>query len=218
MQKSGGWISNKWAGLSKPAKIWSITAGLCTIITIKKNIFAFSLIHGMSMQPTFHTGDFLIWEKISTLKRSRHYETGDIVVFNFPLEPKTMSVKRVRAVGGESLIVPKLEAIGSFKEGQSILKDMEVAAELMIKSKDGFEGLNTEVVTIPKGYIWVEGDNPQFSIDSRIFGPIPENLVLGTPLFRLFPLDKMGGLKSDPNYWNGNSKGHTRKLWAGEPE
>jgi signal peptidase I len=52
-------------------------------------------------------------------------------------------------------------------------------------------------VTVPKGYIYVLGDNrlPGASKDSRTFGPVKLDRVRGVVLFRLFPLNKFGSVK-----------------------
>jgi inner membrane protease subunit 1 len=46
---------------------------------------------------------------------------------------------------------------------------------------------NGTLETIPRGYIWIEGDNEQNSIDSRTYGPIPMGLVRGRALLRIWP-------------------------------
>ena len=48
------------------------------------------------------------------------------------------------------------------------------------------------IVTIPKGHIWLEGDNPNNSTDSRHYGPIPAALVLGRVVLKLWPPQEAG--------------------------
>lgn len=45
---------------------------------------------------------------------------------------------------------------------------------------------------IPRGHIWIEGDNSSNSSDSRHYGPIPQGLVLSRVLLRLYPFNRMG--------------------------
>ncbi|EGC35415.1 hypothetical protein DICPUDRAFT_78858 [Dictyostelium purpureum] len=53
----------------------------------------------------------------------------------------------------------------------------------------------TVLFTIPKGYVWIEGDNPSTSKDSRSYGPIPKRLLTGKVILRLNPLSL---LKDEP--------------------
>lgn len=51
---------------------------------------------------------------------------------------------------------------------------------------------------VPKGYVWIEGDNPSNSTDSRHFGPIPLNLITGVVVCKLWPLNDFGFLSQKP--------------------
>ncbi|KAL7642507.1 UNVERIFIED_CONTAM: hypothetical protein RMT77_007068 [Armadillidium vulgare] len=55
-------------------------------------------------------------------------------------------------------------------------------------------GLWSEVV--PRGHVWLEGDNKHNSTDSRKFGAIPQGLIRGRVIFRIWPLSEFGFLKS----------------------
>jgi hypothetical protein len=82
---------------------------------------------------------------------------GDVVVARSPTDPKQIICKRVIGKGGDLVYV----------------KDTLFA--------------DYRAIQIPKGYVWVQGDNLQNSADSRSYGPIPEALVEGKALARLFP-------------------------------
>jgi signal peptidase I len=47
---------------------------------------------------------------------------------------------------------------------------------------------------IPEGQLWMMGDNRNESSDSRVFGPIDEETVIGEAVVRIWPLDRIGGL------------------------
>jgi inner membrane protease subunit 1 len=49
---------------------------------------------------------------------------------------------------------------------------------------------------VPKGYVWIEGDNKPSSVDSRDYGPIPQAMLEGRVLFRIWPPSKFGGLRN----------------------
>jgi len=65
---------------------------------------------------------------------------------------------------------------------RSICKRVLAVEGDMVRPHGSFEWLE-----IPKGYIWIEGDNPYNSTDSRVYGPVPEALALGLCRSRIFP-------------------------------
>merc|ERR1712146_87084 len=50
----------------------------------------------------------------------------------------------------------------------------------------------TKVILVPPGHIWLEGDNPYNSTDSRDYGPVPIALLKGKIMFQLYPFSKFG--------------------------
>ncbi|KAG8125850.1 hypothetical protein E2320_020977 [Naja naja] len=52
---------------------------------------------------------------------------------------------------------------------------------------------------VPKGHVWLEGDNLRNSTDSRCYGPVPYGLIRGRICFKLWPLTDFGFLRSSPN-------------------
>lgn len=53
----------------------------------------------------------------------------------------------------------------------------------VVELQPRFDETRQEKVTVPKGHVWVEGDNPTCSVDSRHFGAVPLALVLGRPVY-----------------------------------
>ena len=58
---------------------------------------------------------------------------------------------------------------------------------ILDKEKDNY-------IIIPKNHIWIEGDNKDNSLDSRMFGPVSKHLVVGRVVARIWPLDKIKSL------------------------
>uniref|UniRef100_A0A7S2U3X0 Peptidase S26 domain-containing protein n=2 Tax=Lotharella oceanica TaxID=641309 RepID=A0A7S2U3X0_9EUKA len=61
-------------------------------------------------------------------------------------------------------------------------------------------------ITIPPGSVWVEGDNSRDSIDSRHYGAIPEDLLVGKVMCRIYPLNRIGRLARIPSSSSGSSE------------
>jgi len=62
-------------------------------------------------------------------------------------------------------------------------------------------------VYVPKGYVWVEGDNPLYSIDSRHYGPLPLSNVRGRVVYRMWPMRRNRGVGVQPHL-NGEDEGN----------
>ncbi|TRY59899.1 hypothetical protein DNTS_010043 [Danionella cerebrum] len=53
---------------------------------------------------------------------------------------------------------------------------------------------------VPRGHVWLEGDNHQNSRDSRNYGPVPYGLIEGRAFLKLWPPKRFGLLRKSPNY------------------
>ncbi|NXC18973.1 IMP1L protease, partial [Corythaeola cristata] len=61
------------------------------------------------------------------------------------------------------------------------------------------ELVNNRVLSVPKGHVWLEGDNLRNSTDSRCYGPVPYGLIRGRICFKIWPLNDFGFLRASPN-------------------
>jgi len=121
--------------------------------------FGIGLVDGHSMEPTYSSGRPFIYHKTTDVDR------GDIVVF-YTTKLKANLVKRVIAKGGDKL---------ELRDGNVYVNDTRVV-EKYIKEKDTATNLK---LTIPRGYIFVMGDNRNHSVDSRRFGLIASKYIYG---------------------------------------
>ena len=141
-------------------------------------VFAFRVVgvDGESMMPTLNHGDWLTVKAINTeIKR------GDIVVITQPNITNEPLIKRVIAVGGDTLDI-------NFMTGE-VKVNGEVIDEPYIKELTQNRGDFDKPIRIPEGYLFVMGDNRNESLDSRFdtIGIIDERYVLGVANARLFP-------------------------------
>jgi signal peptidase I len=132
-----------------------------------------------SMEPTLNIGDRILVDKLSYHLHAVH--RGDIIVFAKPPDEQLAPgindlVKRVIGLPGESI---------SGENGQVYINGKPLAEPWLPK---GVVTSNFGPVKIPKNYYFVMGDNRGFSEDSRVFGPINGNLIVGRVVLRIWPL------------------------------
>jgi signal peptidase I len=141
---------------------------------------AFS-IPSVSMEKTLLVGD-----RVLVNKRNRSAHPGDIVVFKRPPGEEAEAIKdlikRVIATEGHTV---------SAQDGKLYVDGKKLDEPYLAP------GTVTEMngsVTVPKGDVWVMGDNRTQSRDSRFFGPIKKSSIIGHAYFRVWPPSRLGGL------------------------
>lgn len=142
-------------------------------------VFCFRVVgvDGESMMPTLNHGDWLTVKAINT-----EINRGDIVIITQPNDRNEPLVKRVIAVGGDTLDI-------NFVTGQ-VEVNGEVIDEPYIMEETRNKGDFDKPIKIPEGYVFVMGDNRNNSLDSRFdsIGIIDERYILGVANARMFPL------------------------------
>jgi signal peptidase I len=142
-----------------------------------------------SMEPTIEVGDHLFAEKVSY--RFAQPTPGDIVTFDDPIQEGRVLIKRCIAVSGQTV---------DLKNGKVVV-DGKVLDEPYTYGKqsvplDTMEGVTIKYpYTVPAGSVWVMGDNRTNSLDSRYFGPISEDRLIGRALFRSLPFERFGAIE-----------------------
>lgn len=145
-------------------------------------------VSGQSMEPNFHTGEYVLTDKVS-------YQTGtprrgDIVVFHAPAAANCAEgtncdfIKRVIGLPGETLSVQD----GAIIVNGAKLPEPYLPAGLQTPTGPFTEG-GREFVLGPDEYFLV-GDNRPFSSDSRAWGPVPRKNIVGRAFFRYWPLNR----------------------------
>ncbi|MDD3453460.1 MAG: signal peptidase I [Bacilli bacterium] len=143
------------------------------IILIRLFIITPVTVDGPSMENTLQNNEFLILNKFDNT-----YKRNDIIVFEFQEEKL---IKRIIGLPGD-----KLEIVNN-----KLYINGEYVEEKYKKDEPEYVD-NMEEITIQDNYYFVMGDNRSESFDSRYFGAIKENTILGTVSIRLFPFDKIG--------------------------
>lgn len=138
-------------------------------------------VDGSSMFPTLTNGDRLVVQSLGYKPAA-----GDIVVIDSYINYGKPLVKRVIAVGGDTVDIDPAAGV--------VLVNGQPLAEPYIAEPTTEMGDMTFPLTVPAGSVFVMGDNRQHSTDSRFasVGFIDERDLLGRAVLRVFPLDKVG--------------------------
>lgn len=128
-------------------------------------------VDGISMQPTLEDGEFLLVNKLSYFFGD--VQRGDIIVFHFPLNPQEELIKRVIGLPGDHVVV---------RNNQVYVND-QLLDEPYIAQAPLYYG--DWVVT--EGHLFVLGDNRNNSNDSKDWGMLPEENVVGKAVLIYWP-------------------------------
>jgi len=149
------------------------------------------IVSGASMDPTFETNQYLIIDQISYQFESP--KRGEVIIFKYPKDPSKYFIKRIIGLPNETI---KLEGM-----------------EVIIINKDHPEGFILDqsylhnrkeeyaTYTLKNNEYFVLGDNRLASSDSRVWGPVPANHIIGRPVIRLFPFSQ---IKIFPGFYKEN--------------
>lgn len=136
------------------------------------------------MDTTFHDGEYILTNKLAYKFGQPQY--GDVVVFQSPENQDIDFIKRIIAVEGDRIMISDNQV---YINGSALREPYIQQPTTLIDG--GFMQEGVEIV-VPENHVIVMGDNRPRSSDSRAFGPVPLNDVLGRVFFRYFPADRLG--------------------------
>lgn len=152
------------------------------VVPFRKLVAQPFMVSGSSMVPTFENSDYLIVNQLT--KHFGKYDRFDVVVFKYPEDPSKFYIKRLIGLPGERIIVDDSQVLlynDIYPDGISINSDY--ATGLTIG--------RTDITLGPKEY-FVLGDNRENSSDSRMWGALPLDNIVGVPVLRILPLNHAG--------------------------
>ena len=159
-------------------------------------------VEGPSMEPGLHDGQYLLVNKavyfkldLESLSKYLPFvdgddgskflfhgpERGDVIVFRYPRDPSRDFIKRVIAVPGDTV---------SIHDGQVTVNGKLLEEEYLDETTRG----DLDNTVVPDGSYFVLGDNRSNSSDSRSWGFVPEENIIGKAMFSYWPLSELGGV------------------------
>lgn len=146
------------------------------VVGLRMFVFQPFLVRGASMEPNFHNWDYLIVDEISY--RFQDPERGEVIVFKFPNDPSQRYIKRIVGLPGETVTVRGGQV--SISLGS---EDIQLDESYLSSDTSG-----TVETTLGENEYFVMGDNRRYSSDSRVWGALREDFIIGRVFVRVFPL------------------------------
>lgn len=153
--------------------ILSISVSLFVIIPIRYFIVQPFYAKGAAMEPTLVDNEYMFIDQISY--RFNKPERGDVIVFRYPENPQEYFIKRIIALPGESVQI-KNEKVYIFNNNNP--EGMELTETYLATDTKTYSS-NNEIIKIKDDEYFVLGDNRTASKDSRTFGPLNKNFIIG---------------------------------------
>ncbi|MDO8621261.1 MAG: signal peptidase I [Candidatus Levybacteria bacterium] len=146
-------------------------------------------VNGDSMFPNFKDQEYVLTNIIQL--RFQEPKLGDVIVFKAPPDPEKDYIKRVIGVPGDRVMVRdgNVYVNGKMLDESSYLKPT-------VRTYAGSFLKEGEEVTVPQGSFLAFGDNRPYSSDSREWGWVPKDLIIGHSFFAYWPPPLAGLIKN----------------------
>ncbi len=155
-----------------------IIIALLIVIPIRYFVFQPFFVRGQSMEPNFGDGDYLIIDEISY--QFKNPQRGEVVVFKYPQNPSQRYIKRIIGLPGETIEIQDNKVI-IFSSGESQILDESNYLSQSIPTPGSLQ------ISLGENEYFVLGDNRSASADSRRWGPLPGENIVGRVVFRAWP-------------------------------
>jgi len=150
-------------------------------------------VNGQSMVPNFQSGEYVLTDKVSY--KIGEPKRGDVIVFHAPEAAQCPEgtgcdfIKRVIALPGETVQLAENHYLvnGEVVNEFYIPEDFQTLPGAYLKGR---------TITLTAGEYFVSGDNRPYSSDSRAWGPIRKDAIVGKAFFRYWPMSAAGMLPS----------------------
>ncbi len=152
------------------------------------------MVSGESMDPTFKSWDYLVIDRVTY--QFEPPARGDVIVFKYPYDPERSFIKRIIGLPGETIMLQgnSVRIINTEHPEGFVLAEPYITDENKRPSDVS--------VTLEEGMYFVMGDNRRASADSRSWGALPEDHIVGRAIVRLFPFTHIDILPGIAHYEN----------------
>lgn len=157
---------------------------LAVLIVVPIRVFVAQpfVVEGDSMFPTLKSADYLIIDQLTY--RFSDVKRGDVVVFRYPNKPSVFYIKRIIGLPGETVSIERGITTITRADGTTLtLEEPYVVQE---------DATYDQTTTLGAEQYFVMGDNRPRSSDSRVWGPLPKDDIMGRAFFRLLPPSSTG--------------------------
>ena len=166
----------------KENAIWEfikvIVVSLAIVLPVRIYIAQPFIVSGASMEPNFYNGEYLIIDELTY--EFRPPERGEVVVFRYPLNPSEFFIKRIVGLPKETVEV---------KSGKISINGVAFEEPYIENSPETLPDIK---IMLDEGEYFVLGDNRPHSSDSRFWGALPKEKIMGRAFLRLWPIAKSG--------------------------
>lgn len=167
----------------------TVVISVLAVIIIRTFLFQPFLVSGASMEPSFFNGDYLLVDELSF--RFRSPRRGEVVVFEPPVGGQYF-IKRIIGLPNEKIKIQEGKiTIFDTQDGQIALQEEYLVSN--VKTSGDLE------MTLNASQYFVLGDNRNYSFDSRTWGPLKKESIIGLVKLRVWPFSAMMAF-SPPNY------------------
>lgn len=158
---------------------------MAIIVPIRYFLVQPFFVRGASMEPNFLDGEYLVVDELSY--RLREPRRGEVIVFQFPNNPSQFFIKRIIALPGETVTIDKSQVtISSERYQNGVVLDEAQYLPTDIQTHGSL------TVTLGDNEYFVLGDNRAASSDSRTWGALGADDIIGRAWIRAFPVERFG--------------------------
>ncbi len=155
-----------------------VILALVIVVPIRYFVFQPFIVKGLSMEPNFHDGDYLIIDEFTYHFRAP--VRGEAVVFKYPQDPSQRFIKRIIGLPQEKI---------ELKAGKVVITDKFGESQVLDESGylSGLGWPEGKEFLLGENEYFVLGDNRAHSFDSRKWGPLKEKDIIGRVIIRAWP-------------------------------